>query len=667
MVFRRSSNSIFKRALPILIAAIFAAPMAAQAQDAIVPAPAAMVLENVPPVPASVAAQVAKYNEFKPTSFANWHPTKAEMLISRRHKNTPQVYRLAKPGGALELLTDYAEPVRSASYEPKAGKYYVFGKDTGGNEVFRGYRREIAGGEAVPITPDGQRVQGVNWSNGGTQVVYATVPVNRQGSNDKINTTLSIVDPLNPDAPRKLAELEGGGWFGFNFSPDDKQLIYVEYISANESHLWVMDMATAKSRRVTPENKSGSPVSYGGGSFSKDGKGVYAVTDLGSEFQRLNYIDLATGKHTVLTGDINWDINGVALSDDGKIIAFVANEDGNNVLRLMRTSDHKLMPSPKLPLGTIGGVSWHKDSTNLALSVTSATSPSEVYSVNVKTNEVTRWTTHETMQVDAAKFVEPDLVRWKSFDNRMISGFVYRAPASKFNGKRPVLINIHGGPEAQFQPGFLGRSNYLTNEMGITTIYPNVRGSTGYGKSFLALDNGKLREDSVKDIGALFDWIAAQPDKDATRVAVSGGSYGGYMALAVSTNYADRIAAAIDVVGISNFVTFLEKTESYRRDLRRVEYGDERDPDMRKFQESIAPLNNAAKIKKPLFVVQGKNDPRVPYQEADQIVATVKKNGTPVWYMTANDEGHGFGKKINSDYQFYATIGFLEKYLLSSK
>ncbi len=652
--------------LPVLLVAIMATPLVAHAQDAVVPAPAAMVLENVPPVPASVAARVAKYTEFRPTALAGWHPTKSEILISRRHKNTPQIYRVAKPGAALELLTDYAEPVRSASYEPKAGKYYVFGKDTGGNEVFRGYRRDIAGGEAVPITPDGQRVQGFSWSKSGTQMVYATVPVNRQGSNDKINTTLSVVDPLKPDAPRKIADLAGGGWFGFTFSPDDKEFLYVEYISANESYLWLMDVANGKSRRLT-EKPSTGVVAYGDASFSKNGKGLYAVTDLGSEFQRLNYIDIATGNHTVLTADINWDITSVALADDGATLAFVANEDGNNVLRLMRTSDNKLLPSPKLPLGTIGGVSWHKDSTNLALSVTSATSPSEVYSVNVKTNAVTRWTTHETMQVDAAKFVEPELVRWKSFDNRMISGFLYRAPSAKFPGKRPVLVNIHGGPEAQFQPGFMGRSNYLVDEMGITTIYPNVRGSSGYGKSFLALDNGKLREDSVKDIGALFDWIAQQPDLDASRVAVTGGSYGGYMALAVSTNYADRIAAAIDVVGISSFVTFLEKTESYRRDLRRVEYGDERDPDMRKFQEAIAPLNNAAKIKKPLFVVQGKNDPRVPYQEADQIVATVKKNGTPVWYMTANDEGHGFAKKVNSDYQFYATIGFLEKYLVGTK
>ncbi|MCA3001616.1 MAG: S9 family peptidase [Burkholderiales bacterium] len=666
MTYQRRSTRLL-RFLPLLAACLVtfggATANIASAQDAVLPPPAALVMENVPAVPASLAAQVAKYTEFKPTSFTGWHPTKMEMLLSRRHKNTPQMYRLTKPGGQMELLTDYVEPVRSASYLAPEGKSYVFGKDTGGNEVVRIYRREFGAADAIPLTPDGLRVGGVAVAKSGNPMVYTTVPVNRQGSADRINTTLWLTDPLKPEAVKKLAEFEGGGWFGFNFSPDNKQLVYLEYVSANESYLWLFDIAAAKSRRLT-EKDGKETVAYSGAQFSHDGKGLYALTDRGSEFQRLNYIDLATGKHTVLTGDINWDIQSVDLSDDGKMIAFVANEDGNNVLRLMRTSDHKLMPSPKLPLGTIGGVDWHRDSTNLAMNVTSATSPSEIYSVNVKTNEVTRWTTHETMQVDAAKFVEPELVRWKTFDGRMISGFLYRAPAAKFPGKRPVLVNIHGGPEAQFQPGFMGRNNYFTDEMGISIIYPNVRGSSGYGKSFLKLDNGMLREDSVKDIGALFDWIATQKDLDAGKIAVTGGSYGGYMSLAVSTNYADRIAAAIDVVGISNFVTFLEKTESYRRDLRRVEYGDERDPEMRKFMEKIAPLNNAAKIKKPLFVVQGKNDPRVPYQEADQIVATVKKNGTPVWYMTALDEGHGFAKKANADYQFFSTITFLSKYLL---
>jgi dipeptidyl aminopeptidase/acylaminoacyl peptidase len=253
------------------------------------------------------------------------------------------------------------------------------------------------------------------------------------------------------------------------------------------------------------------------------------------------------------------------------------------------------------------------------------------------------------------------LVRWPTFDGRQISGFLYQPPA-KFTGKRPVIISIHGGPE--YRPGFLGRSNYFINELGVAMIMPNVRGSSGYGKSFLKLDNGMLREDSVKDIGALLDWIKTQPGLDADRVMVTGGSYGGYMTLAVATLYNDRIKASLDVVGISNFVSFLEKTESYRRDLRRVEYGDERDPKMREFLQSISPLNRATKITKPLFVVQGKNDPRVPLNEAEQIVATVKKNGSPVWYLMATDEGHGFAKKKNIDYQFYATIVFVQQHLL---
>jgi dipeptidyl aminopeptidase/acylaminoacyl peptidase len=649
-----------------LIATLLLAAGAASAQQAAqepaVAPPAAMVLENVPPVRASLASQVAKYNDFKPTSYASWHPTRLEMIVSRRHNNTPQLFRVAKPGAPLELMTDYAEPVRTAQYEPRHGKFYVFGRDTGGNEVFRAYRRDVGKTDAIPVTPDNRRVQDTAWARKSGRLLYVTVPVGRQGSNDQVNSTVSIVDPTQPEQARVLAELPGGGWGSFEFSHDDKQLVYSEYVSANESYLWLMDVASGKSRRLT--EKGEEKVAYGNARFSRDGKGIYTTSDRGSEFQRLVYIDIASGKETVLTPEINWDIDSFDLTDDGKLLAFVANEDGSSVLRMMSTRDRKLVAQPKLPMGVIGRIEWHNNSRNLALSLSSARSPSEVYSIDAKTAAVTRWTRHEKMDVDMNKFVEPSLVRWKSFDGREISGFVYRPDAARFPGKRPVVINIHGGPEGQSTPGFLGRNNYYTDEMGLTVVYPNVRGSTGYGKSFLKLDNGKLREDSVKDIGALLDWIATQPDMDASRVAVVGGSYGGYMTLAVSTMYPERIAAAIDIVGISNFVTFLERTESYRRDLRRVEYGDERDPEMRKWMEATAPANNAAKIKKPLFVVQGKNDPRVPWQEADQIVATVKKNGTPVWYMTANDEGHGFGKKANADYLFYSTIDFFNTYLL---
>jgi dipeptidyl aminopeptidase/acylaminoacyl peptidase len=292
-----------------------------------------------------------------------------------------------------------------------------------------------------------------------------------------------------------------------------------------------------------------------------------------------------------------------------------------------------------------------------------ARSTSDVYSLEAGTGTVARWTEGELGGLMAAELSEPELIRWKSFDGLEITGFHYRAPA-KFSGKRPVIINIHGGPEGQSRPTFVGRNNYFLNELGVSIIYPNVRGSTGFGKTFVGLDNGLKREDSVKDIGALLDWIATRPDLDPTRVMVTGGSYGGYMTLAVSTHYSARIRAAVDVVGISNFSTFLKNTESYRRDLRRAEYGDERDPKMSAFFDRMAPLNNAHKIAHPLFVVQGGNDPRVPLSEADQMVERVKQNGKPVWYLMAKDEGHGFAKKQNADFQFYATVMFVRRYLL---
>jgi len=275
---------------------------------------------------------------------------------------------------------------------------------------------------------------------------------------------------------------------------------------------------------------------------------------------------------------------------------------------------------------------------------------------------VERWTYSE-IGINTDAFVEPKLIRWKSFDGLSISGFLYPPPA-KFTGKRPVVIDIHGGPEAQFQPYFQGQTNYYMNELGIALICPNIRGSSGYGKEYLKLDNGYLRENSYKDIGALLDWIKTQPNLDADRVLVTGASYGGHMALAVAANYSDRIRAAIDIYGPANRVTFLENTAAYRQDLRRVEYGDERDPKMRAFLEKIAPLNNVAKIRKPLFVVQGKNDPIVPLSESEAMVAALKKNGTPVWYLLAKDEGHRFTKVNDIDFQFYATVLFMKEYLL---
>ena len=379
--------------------------------------------------------------------------------------------------------------------------------------------------------------------------------------------------------------------------------------------------------------------------------------------RRLAYIELASRRVTTLTGDIPWDVDDFDVSPDGKTIAFTANEAGQSKLYFIDTATRRHRPVANLPAGQVFGLVWHLRGRHLGFTVNSSRSTSDAYSLDAQTGEITRWTESELGGLVATELSEPTLIKWRSFDGLEITGFVYRPPA-RFTGRRPVIINIHGGPEGQFTPGFLGRTNFYLNELGVAVIFPNVRGSTGYGKTFVKLDNGMKREDSVKDIGALFDWIAQQPDLDASKVMVTGGSYGGYMTLAVATLYNDRIACALDVVGPSNFVTFLQNTESYRRDLRRAEYGDERDPAMRAFLERTAPVNRAGNITKPLFVVQGGNDPRVPRTESEQMVARVKQNGGAVWYLMAKDEGHGFRKKGNVDFQFYATVMFVRRFLL---
>jgi dipeptidyl aminopeptidase/acylaminoacyl peptidase len=473
------------------------------------------------------------------------------------------------------------------------------------------------------------------------------------------DTDIYTMDPANPSTDRKVLEVQGGGWAPLDWSPDDKSLLVSDYHSVNESALWLVDLATGSKRRLTPPGV----VAYGGGQFSPDGKLVYTTSDEGAEFARLIAIDVATGVAHVVSREPKWDVEDFALSHDGKTLAYVTNEDGISVVHLMDPKTGAVRHSANLPVGVIGGLRWHRNNRDLGFVVSSARSPQDVYSLNIETGNVDRWTESETGGIDPKTFVEPKLVHWKGTDGLTLSGFLYQ-PAAKFTGKRPVIIDIHGGPEGQSRPGFLGRLNYFIDQQGVAIIFPNVRGSTGYGKTFVAADNGVKRVDAYHDIGTLFDWIATQPDLDANRVMVTGGSYGGHMTLVTATLYADKITCALDVVGMSNLATFLEHTESYRRDLRRVEYGDERDSTVRSFMEAMAPLNHADKITKPLFVVSGANDPRVPKSEADQIVGAVRQHGTPVWYLVGLDEGHGFAKKKNQDYQQYATVAFVQQYLL---
>jgi dipeptidyl aminopeptidase/acylaminoacyl peptidase len=623
--------------------------------DAVVPNEN-LVTEGIPKIPVSIAEGVDRYSNFRAATLDSWDPVKREILISTRFADTNQVHLVKMPGGARTQLTFFADRVAGASYPPTNNDSFVFSKDVGGGEFYQLYRYDVSSGNVTLLTDGKSRNTDAVWSHAGDRLVYGST--RRDGS----DVDLWEIEPANPKTDHLLTQLQGGGWQALDWSPAANKLLAAEFISANETYLWIVDAKSGEKTLITPKGGA-EKIAYNSGRFSKDGEGIFVTTDKDSEFQRLAYVDLATKEHSYLTSNIPWDVDEFDLSDDGKTIAFVVDEDGFGVLHLLDTRTRKEKSVPSLPKGVISGVRWHKNNRDLAFNLSSARSSSDVFSLDVQTGKVERWTFSETGGLNTSDFPEAELIHWKSWDGRTISGFLYRPPA-QFTGKRPVIINIHGGPEGQFRPSFPGRWDYYMNELGVAMIAPNVRGSTGYGKTFLALDNGFLREGSYQDINTLLDWIQTQPQLDSGRVLVTGGSYGGFMTLAVATNYNNRICCSVDVVGPSNLVTFLEHTSGYRQDLRRVEYGDERDPKMRAFLEQIAPYNKAKNITKPLFVIAGKNDPRVPASESEQMVNIVRQNGTPVWWLMAKDEGHGYAKKKNQDYQFCATVMFVKDYLL---
>ena len=650
------------------IALALLATTAGAQPEVVVPNPN-LLIEGIPAIPQALATRIGGYSDFRGHGFLDWHPLRREMLISHRAagSNVTQLFLLTEPDAPLQRRTDCPEPINGGSFDPRAGRFIIYSRDTGGNEAARIYRLDLDSRSSTLLSDRDTRST-ATWNEAGTHLLIASVPLDRTaqgGRREQIGVTLTLVDPLQAADRRVITELPGTGWFDFTFSPDDKWLVMIRYVSRTETEVWRMDVASGKRERILPASDASARATYFGLEFSRDGSRLYMTTTARSEFQQLAEYRFATRALRYFPSDINWDVENFALSEDGRRLAAVFNVDGRDELRLFDPVSAKELARPKVPGGQISGLKWHDRRVNeLAFTLNSPQSPATIFSVDAATGSVQRWTTADTAGVDPASFRDAEIVRWKSFDGRTISG-VLTMPPARFTGPRPVLIAIHGGPEVQATVNFNSRLNYLINELGIALLEPNVRGSSGYGKTFLDLDNGIKREDSVKDIGALLDWIATDSRLDAKRVMVQGGSYGGYMVLASLVHYSDRLRGGIDVVGISDFISFLNNTESYRRDLRRVEYGDERDPAVRAVLEKISPLANAGRIRAPLLVVHGKNDPRVPVGEARQIVQQVRANGTPVWYLEADNEGHGFARKANADYYFYTVVAFIERFLLN--
>jgi dipeptidyl aminopeptidase/acylaminoacyl peptidase len=632
-----------------LASAVLASPLL-QAQDRV--ERGALVLENIPEVPDQLRESLRQYQEARGASFVDWTPDGRSLLVATRFGDTTQLYRVDQPLGMRRQVTFFSEPVSSAASQP-GGAGLVFQKDQGGDEYHQLHYLDLAAGQATLLT-DGRRSlnRGAAWSADGKRLAYAHTP---EGTS---RYQLRVAEAGRLGDARVVLD-EDGAWGIVDWSRDGRRLLVARYVSITESTLHLLDLETGSLSQVNPGK---GPIGYGTARLAPDGRTLYAISDEDSEFRRLVRFDLEAGTQAVVTPGLAWDVSGFDLSPDGRQLVYVVNEAGISRAYLFDTRRGRVRPIEDLPTGVTGSGRFSPDGRRFAFTLTRAVSPADVFVYDLGANRLEQWTDSEVGGLDKSRFVDASLVRLQSFDGLEITAFVQK-PAGA--GPHPVIIDIHGGPEAQFRPVFSPTRQHWVNELGFAVFGPNVRGSSGFGKTFVSLDDGMNREHSVRDLEALVDWIRANPEYDASRIVVYGGSYGGYMVNAAMTTFAEKLAGGVSIVGISDFVTFLENTAEYRRDLRRVEYGDERDPVMRAEMERISPLRRAANITRPFFVIHGANDPRVPASEAEQLVEAARANGVEPWFMLARNEGHGFARKENRDAMTEAVALFLRERILA--
>jgi dipeptidyl aminopeptidase/acylaminoacyl peptidase len=610
-----------------------------------------LVFDGVPAANPALAALLERYQQSRGATFLDWQAD-GSMLVATRFGESEQVHRVAAPLAMREQLTFDSDPIEWAR-AARSGSGFVFLKDHAGDENAQVYYQ---GANGVPrALTHGDFIHGSTvWAHDGKRVAFYG------NERDGVSYDVFVIDATGNGTPQLLVGGHEDTWYPLDWSADDAKLLVWKYLSITESYLYLADVATGS---LTPLEDKPRRGGIRGARFGPDGRGVYVLTDEDSEYAQLKYKDPFSHESRTITPDVGWDVEDFDVSADGRYIAYVQNEDGRSRLHIIDTSTKQNVAPPGLPEGRIGNARFDRSGRRLAMSVDSASAPRDVYVYEVDKSAFTRWTKSEAGPIDVATLTAPQLVRFPTWDRdgghaRALSAYVYRPKGA---GPAPVVIDIHGGPEAQYRPEWDPFVQFLVNELGYAVVAPNVRGSSGYGKTFMSLDDGVLREDALRDIGSLLVWIGAQSGFDRDHVAVMGGSYGGYLALASLITYGERLKGGIDLVGISNFVTFLQNTAAYRRDLRRAEYGDERQTSMRVFLERISPLTNANRIKKPLLVVAGVNDPRVPLSESDQLVWRVRSSGGEVWYLIAKDEGHGFRRKANRDAYLLTAASFLQK------
>jgi dipeptidyl aminopeptidase/acylaminoacyl peptidase len=639
----------------LLAAALAAAPAVTTVDDAKpVTENSNLLVSGVPALPPELRSRVDQYLNPRAADLLDVAEDGSAMLISTRFASTAQIHHVRQPMGARTQLTFGNEPIRAARFVSGAPHTLLYLEDVGGAEFYQLYRLDRRTGRSELLTDGKSRHEALQVSRDGKRIAFSSSARNGK------DTDVYVAEMARPKEARRLVEAEGS-WYAADFSPDGMRVLVARFRAIDDADLHVVDVASGQRKQITPSEGKGS---VRAAEWAADGKSVFLVTDRYSDFDELYRIDpyKPAAAPTSLTRSLKWNVEDVKVAPDGSRAVLVANVDGYSKLFMLDRAG-RIRPLD-VPAGVITRLQFPGRRSDLvAFSLQTAKRPADVFQFHFGTRKLVRWTESEVGGLDPESFVEPELVRYPSRDGVTIPAFVYRARSPRADAKLPVVIIWHGGPEGQTRPTFSPITQLLATELGMAVVHPNVRGSDGYGKAFRAMDDGVKREASLADIGATLDWIAKQPQLDASRVAAYGGSYGGYMTLASAAFYPERFAAAVDVVGISNLVSFLQNTQAYRRDLRRAEYGDEQKPDVRAVQERISPLHAASKIRSALFVLQGKNDPRVPQSEAEQIVKAVRQNGREVWYLLALNEGHGFAKKENRDYTTAAIALFLERQL----
>ena len=640
--------------LATVLALLLAAPPETSSVEGTQPVPSvpSLVASGVPPLPAELRARTGQYLNARAAALADVSEDGGTLLISTRFASTSQLHVVEMPLGMRTQITFGDEPVTRARFQPGDPQAVWYLQDKGGGEFFQLFRLDRHSGRSELLTDGKSRHGDLTLSRDGKRLAFSGTQRNGK------DTDVYVAETASPKQARRVTTAEGS-WSPIEFSLDGRRLLIAQERSIQDADLYALEVESGKLTQLTPKE---GKASVAAARFTADGKAVYLVTDRWSNFNQLYLLD-ATGARTPLTADLKWNVEDLAVADDGSRIAYAVNEDGAS--RLYVRSRQGGAERIALPANAvIGSLEFpHRRADLLAVTFQTATQPTDVYQVQLRGMRLVRWTRSEVGGLDPAGFVDAQLVRYPAGGGAgIMPAFLYKPRAPR--GKLPVVVIWHGGPEAQSRPTFSTFVQLLASELGIAVLLPNVRGSDGYGKEYLAADDGVKREQALSDIGATLDFIAQQPDLDASRVGIYGGSYGGYMTLATAAFYGQRIRAAVDVVGISNLVTFLQNTQAYRRDLRRAEYGDERDPATRGVQERISPLLSVEKIEAELFVQQGYNDPRVPRSEAEQIVKAVRGRGKDVWYLLGMNEGHGFQKKENRDYATAAIALFFQQKLL---